>query len=448
MVKNEHTFKDLFKSKTPRNIYELLKKEPLKKEIEVNFNIFEWYAFKELLINFCLLLQNNRYSSGSHKSKNQKNTYYQFTISDIKDMSCLIDYNDEKINNIIKRLTLTDISIDIRKFNKIIIEVYQVESKNPKLDDVLNNNIETFFNRVVDRVNEMIKNVKNAEYVDSGLFSYIGIEKCNIEGYYNSKYIEIDAGKKSPIPGNHEKKIKMHYKFKNMYVIDSLMNKKNYIYLQTIYQPLIENILQLFIQGNFCSINKLNYYPFDEDISIKNDFDFYKEKVGKICEYNYDFTNQKLPNCSYEDFSFPQEAIDKAIDKAILLDNIALNTFFYSCQSYKEALKSSVSYFHYYIALENIIKYEKNNKNNEISVKELVKKYTKVNFDGILEWCYTMRNKYAHNGITNKGIFNSFFKESYPIIGYEYDSYEGGIYIEALIKLITSYTLISWLLDT
>ena len=40
MVKNEHTFKDLFKSKTPRNIYELLKKEPLKKEIEVNFNIF------------------------------------------------------------------------------------------------------------------------------------------------------------------------------------------------------------------------------------------------------------------------------------------------------------------------------------------------------------------------------------------------------------------------
>lgn len=447
-MRDKYTIDDFLKSRTTRTIYDLFGKEPLKKEIDVEFNIFEWYAFKELLISFSKLLLNNSYSWGTHKSKNEKHTYYYFSISDIKDLSVIINYNDEQINNIIKLLTLTEISIDIRHFNKIIIEVYKAESKNLKLNKILEDNIEPFFNNIVNIVKTMIKDVKKGEYTDGGIYSYIGIENCDIEGYYDSKYVEIDAGKKSPVPASHEKKIKMHYKFKNMYVKDSISNKKIHISFSDIYQPLIQNILQLFLNGNFCSTNKLKYYPFDEAPITNDEFTFYKKIKGKIGEYNYEFIQQNVPSISSENFVFPQKAIDKAIDKVISLDNIALNTFFYSCQSYKEALKSSVSFFHYYIALENIIKYEQSKKNNNIDVKQLVKKYTKIKCDNILEWCYKMRNKYAHNGITNKGIFNTFFEEEYPMFGYGYGKYEYGVYLENLIQLITSHTLIGWLLDS
>lgn len=437
------TIRSILDSKKELKILDFYKKTPLKKEIFVDFNVLEWYMFKEMCADFCKLLFNNSYSFGTRKSPNGKNTYFYFSISDIKDLSIIIDYNDEIINNIIKKLTLTYISINIRSYDRVIIEVYQAETHNKKLDKILNNNIEIFFDRVVNIVSEIIKNIKKAEYVDGGLLTSEGLKDCNMEGYYESKYLEIDAGR-ALSKYEHGKIIKMHYKFKNAYVFDFLKNNKKYIQFHSILHSLIRDVFILFLRNDFCSIANLKYYPFDGEVKEKIEYILDKNNKGKICEYCFDFTQQKLLPYEKENFEFPQKAFEDAIDKVLLLDNKALNSFVYSCQSYREGLNSSVSYFHNYVALECIVKHEIK-KGNEIDVKGLVRKYTNVNFDVIFEWCYKMRNKYAHNGITDKGIFNSFFREDNPLLGYNDCSY---VEIEKIIEQITSYTLISWLLDS
>lgn len=438
---------DIFKSERIRSIYELFKENPLRYEIEVDFNIFEWFAFKEMMIIFLKSLLNNSYSTGQYKSKNNKHTFYRFIIEDIKDMSGLIDYKNEKVNEIIKRLTLTNISIDIRKFDKIIIEVYQANSKNEKLDKILNENTPLFFDVIVKNVTKIVHNVKNAEYVDGGLLMKDGVENCEIEGYYNSKYIEIDAGRKTERNAFHRKVIKLCFKFKNMYVQDIITNEKKHISFIRIYQSLIQNVFQLFFPGNFCSVKDLKYYPFDSCNEGLDDWNFYKDIPGEVCEYEYEFSKKKLPSFSVEKFKFPQKTFDEVLDKLILLENDALNMFYNSMLSYREGLKSSVSFFHYYIALENIAKYEKNKKKDETDVNSLVKKYTKANLDIVFDWCYKMRNKYTHNCMTGKGIFNIVFEESYPMLSYIVNDRESGVEIEEFIRLVVSHTMIAWLLE-
>ena len=446
-VEKEYKVEDIFKSERIRSIYELLKEEPLRYEIEVNFNIFEWFAFKEMMIIFIRSLLNNSCSTGQYKSKNGKQTFYRFLIEDIKDMSRLIDYKDEKVNKIIRQLTYTNILIDIRKFDKIIIEVYQANSKNEKLNEILNENIPLFLDAIVKNVTEIVNNVKNAEYVDSFLRRKDGIENCEIEGYYNSKYIEIDAGQKTEKSAFNRKIIKLCFKFKNIYVQDIITNEKKQISMGIIYESLIKNVFQLFFPGNFCSAKDLKYYSFDSCNEKLKDGNFYKDIPGEVCEYKYDFSEKRLPSFSVEKFKFPQKTFDEALDKLFLLKNDALNMFYNSMLSYIEGLKSSVSFFHYYIALENIVKYEKNKKKNEIDVNALVKKYTKANLDIVFDWCYKMRNKYTHNYMTGKGIFNVIFEESSPMISYIVNGHERYVKIEELIRLAVSHTMIAWLLE-
>ena len=58
-----------------------------------------------------------------------------------------------------------------------------------------------------------------------------------------------------------------------------------------------------------------------------------------------------------------------------------------------------------------------------------------------------MRNKYTHNYMTGKGIFNVIFEESSPMISYIVNGHERYVKIEELIRLAVSHTMIAWLLE-
>jgi len=436
-------------------IIDLCKDEYKEKTFNINFNIQQLYALHTVLQ--CYLKeylktgQINGPSTIMYKSKNRKNKFYTYMVMNTKEKTNLFNFDDEKINNILKATMVIFIEVDMNNFKSINLKCFRINSKNEKIEKIISENVDIFFNKIVSDIEKIIFNIYNATYTKYGTCMYLGMINKELIGYYNTKYFELDAGGKCKYPTVVGKKIKMKYKYENMVIRNSYNDSNTEINIGSIYSNVIEKILELVLRTNFKSTNNQKYI----DISLKeetsNQFELNKLILGETTILEDDFENVKINLENNESIVKLPKNIDDIIDKFFSLSNKKKEIFYNSCKSYEKALetKGMERLFHLFKAIENIVAYEEKYTNNlkdsrRKNIQNFIERYIRNrNFDGTIDWWYELRNKYAHNGIDYNGIFDLFFKPDFPAFRHLHsDKY---FLAEDFLEAMVHFILLNWL---
>lgn len=412
-------------------ILKCFKDEPYIKEFEYDYNIIELGCLKEIIGEYVKKNQNQK-SFIVYKSKNEKNKYFTYLLTEIDDGNQYLLANlTAKLKELIKKYVCVFIEIDIKYLKKVRLKVFIKNKISEDDENELKKYIDFFYNKISKDLEDIILAVKDKYSSPRGLITYVGIKKNEAIGFYKSKYFEFDAGKENEYFSVNGKKIKMKYKFNEYYLNTGFDNIQHRIEFSSLLSSTLSVLFQMLTKTPFADISKMEYFGENQDVSSFNKTNMFVD----------------IENTQFREYMHIPTNIDKLIDNFFIFEPLKQNCFYRSCKSFINALNSSgiKSLFYSYQAIENMVTYYESINEYPLSqrsnnIKSLLIKYYDKSFpDDAQKFWDIYRNKYAHNGIEENELIEL-------AIGEHFNSFNP-IELDELFNDIVHKTLINILED-